>query len=269
MRGPKLLVVDWDFFFPTPGMSTRFEDFASPLLYLWDHKETPFHTSPMVWANRASGFIQNELELPRVAGWEGFWGRFTLDDGGVPVLYGDSNLHAGRIMPSTFGMDEEWDLPDVWETVTLYDAHHDSGYDGTGSFEAWKARGVLTCEDWMLRHYDAGTRCLEVRYPQWRGEVGTIEPAPLIPVDRRIDDGSTPDHTYDAIYVCRSGAWVPPWCDEQFTEFMEAAPGLYRSLVSGEEDDWEHPRPDPLSMARDQVRLYNLRDNIDDLLAGR
>ncbi|MEV6400559.1 hypothetical protein AB0M39_38260 [Streptomyces sp. NPDC051907] len=259
MRGPKLLVVDWDFFFPNPAMSARFEEFEHVALYLWDHSETPFHQSQLVWSNRASGFLSNGLELPQVAGWEGFWDRFEWSEDGVSLYYGDSNLHAGRIMPSTLGLDEEWGFEDRWDLVTLYDAHHDCGYTATGSFEAWKARGVLTCEDWMLHHYDMGSR-LEVIYPAWRGEVGRVEPEPLVPVDRRVDDGSRSEHVYDAIYLCRSGAWVPPWCDEQFTAFLEAAPPPWVTLI--EDDDWEHPRPDALEMAQENAARRAMYDRI-------
>ncbi|MFF9265824.1 hypothetical protein [Streptomyces longwoodensis] len=257
-----LLVVDWDFFFPNPTISANFHEFETPGLYLWDHKETPFHTSPLMWATRASGFLHYGLELPRVKGWEGFWDRFQFSEDGVVLTYGDSNLHAGRLFPSTFGLDEDWGVPDRWTTVSLYDAHHDCGYQGTGSYEKWEARGTLTCEDWMLNHHRHGSR-LEVTYPAWRGAVEGIEPPPLVPVDRRVDDGTTPDRAYDAIYVCRSGAWVPPWCDEEFTAFLEAAPGMWHSLVPGE-DDWEHPRPDVVAMAQETSEK---RARADEMLA--
>lgn len=247
-----LLVVDWDFFFPNPTLSKNFDQWEQPGLFLWDHKETPFHQSPTVWANRAAGFLDNGLALPQVAGWEGFWDRFTFTDDGVSFVFGDSNLHAGRIFPSTFGMDEEWGVENRWGVVSLYDAHHDCGYTSTVSLEHWRQRGMLTCEDWMLVHHDAGSR-LEVTYPAWRGAVQGIEPKPLVPVDRRVDDGTTPDTVYHAVYVCRSGAWVPPWCDEQFSAFMEAAPSIWTLPVSGE-GGWEHPRPDAVALARQHMK---------------
>lgn len=249
-----LLVVDWDFFFPNPTLSVRFQEFEQPVLYMWDHRETPFHQSSTVWANRASGFLLNGMELPQVAGWEGFWDRFTFSEDGVQFLVGDSNLHAGRIMPSSLELDEEWGLEeDRWAVVSLWDAHHDCGYKSTGSFEKWQARGTLTCEDWMLQHHAAGSR-LEVTYPAWRGAVEGIEPEPLVPVDRRLDDGTNPDRTYHAVYVCRSGAWVPPWCDDQFSKFTDAAPSLWTLPIAGEED-WEHPRPDAVAQARRHMEL--------------
>jgi len=174
-------------------------------------------------------------------GWENFWDRFTFADE-PDFLYGDSNLHAGLLVPTSFG----WDAP-AWNTVSLWDAHHDCGYrNNTGSFEEWKARGVLSCEDWMLAHFQRGST-LEVIHPAWRQRVGRVEPEPLVPVERRVDDGTNSDRVYQAVYVCRSGAWVPPWCDDQFTQFIELAPDPWPMEVPGNE--WVHPRNDVMQEA--------------------
>lgn len=253
----KLLVVDWDFFFPNPAWSAEITE--ESMLYLWDHKEAPFFLGPVVWGNRATTFIRNELELPRCQGYEGFWDRFKFNEDGVSVIYGDSNLHAGRLLPSSLGLDEEYETEDRWHTVSLWDAHHDSGYKSTGSYEAWDATGRVSCEDWMLVHHGHGSR-LQVTYPAWRKVVGQVEPEPLVPVDRRVDDGTDPEDWYDAVYVCRSGAWVPPWCDDQFTEFMDQAPDSWPTLMDPE--DWVHPRPDGLDLARQSVAASELRDQL-------
>lgn len=41
---------------------------------------------------------------------------------------------------------------------------------------------------------------------------------------QRVDDGDPIAEEFDTVFVCRSGAWVPPWCDGQFEEFLDAAP---------------------------------------------
>jgi hypothetical protein len=253
----KLLVVDWDFFFPNPAM--RAEPGPDSLMYLWDHREAPFYLSAVCWGGRASAFLRHGMELPRCEGYEGFWDRFRFNEDGVSVLYGDSNLHAGNILPSSLGLDEEYGV-NHWHTVSLWDAHHDSGYNKTRSYEEWKKTGRVSCEDWMLVHYGHGSR-LEVTYPAWRQAVGRVEPEPLVPVDRRVDDGTNPDVWYDAVYVCRSGAWVPPWCDDQFSEFLAAGPDSYPTLVEWE--GWEHPRPDGLDIARNDVAA---RERLDQLM---
>lgn len=252
----KLLVVDWDFFFPNPAWSAEITELS--MMYLWDHKEAPFYLDTVVWANRASGFLRAGMDLPYAQGYEGFWDRFKFNEDGVSVVYADSNLHAGRLLPSSFGMDEEYGV-NHWHTVSLWDAHHDSGYKSTGSYEEWEKTGKVSCEDWMLVHHGHGSR-LQVTYPAWRKAVGQVEPEPLVPVDRRVDDGTDPDDWYDAVYVCRSGAWVPPWCDEQFDEFLAQAPDSYPMLIDRE--GWTQPRPDCLAEAQRGVRLGELRDEI-------
>ncbi|MFI9202643.1 hypothetical protein [Streptomyces sp. NPDC053048] len=251
-----LLVVDWDFFFPNPSYGARIGE--DVLLYDWTHAETQFHTGELIWGTRANGFLRNDLPLPKCRDYENFWSRFNFDEEGAPLLFGDSNLHAAFIRPATFGWDQQ-----AWSTVSLWDAHHDSGYPDPRKYQSlaeWRERGTVTCEDWMLVHHDLGSR-LEVVYPSWRTRVEGIETGPLIEVNRRIDDGSKPDTVYHAVYVCRSGAWVPSWCDEQFEEFLASfgGPGME---VSG--NQWVQPRPDVVAQAR---KVLELQQRFGHLLA--
>lgn len=240
-----LLVVDWDFFFPNPSYGAALtEDW---LLYDWDHSETSYRTEK-VWTHRAQNFLRYDRPLPMCRNYEGFWNRFNFGDSRAPLVYGDSNVHSGLLLPSSFG----WDA-DAWTKVSLWDAHHDCGYKGT--LEQWKTQGTMECDSWMLKHHDLGSQ-LEVIYPSWRTQIDGIENGPLIPVPRRIDDGTNPDTVYDAVYVCRSGAWVPSWCDEQFEEFLGAYAGFGREVPGNE---WAQPRPDPLPDARRAVELMQLR----------
>lgn len=39
---------------------------------------------------------------------------------------------------------------------------------------------------------------------------------------RRPDDRAIAD--VDMVFLCRSGAWLPPWCDDAFFRFVNAAP---------------------------------------------
>lgn len=227
-----LLVVDWDFFFPNPSYGA--EVGRDALLYDWHFRESKWGID-MQWPIVAQGWLRHNLPLPKCQGYEGFWDRFNLGDEPAPMLYGESNVHAGLLMPSTFGFQA-----DAWAKVSLWDAHHDCGYGGT--LEAWRKRGFMECGSWMLKHYDAGSS-LEVIYPSWRTKIDGIETGPIIPVDRRIDDGTDPDTVYDAVYVCRSGAWVPSWCDDQFEEFLGSYPDFGLEVPGNE---WTQPRPDPV-----------------------
>jgi hypothetical protein len=212
---PNFLVVDWDFFFVNPMHNgARQRDI---FLYDWGHRETPYHVND-IWPSRVHGFLANGYQLPRATNYEGFWDRFDLADR-PPLLVADSNLYAGLLQPSSIGdIDVEH-----WNRVDLYDAHHDSGYN-IKSLAEYEKRGTVSCEDWMLEHFRRGSD-LHVRYPQWFTEAFTIERQPVVDVDRQIDDGQPVPTRYDLVFVCRSGAWVPPWCDDQFVEFVESFPG--------------------------------------------
>lgn len=221
----RLLVIDFDYFFRNPTMAAGPVDEAW-MRCDWSSRESPFHIGD-VWYLRSAAFLREGLALPRCEGdyweYERFWDRFAFTEAAL-WRYGaacDSNMHAGRLLPSSVGLQA-----DGWAEVHLYDAHHDCGYDGRDD-AGWEATGVYGCADWMRLHHGAGSR-LNVHYPRWRadesGELVDCEEPPAVPVDRRVDDGQPVAEPFDAVLVCRSGAWVPSWCDDQFEEFLEAAP---------------------------------------------
>jgi hypothetical protein len=225
-RGPRLLVVDWDAFFPDPTMMPDGDPGDALFLYDWGHRETMFHIGS-AWHTRAAQFLANGLDLPRCRDFETFFDRFDLSEIGIaPVA--ESNAVAGNVWPPTFDFEDE-----AWGEVWLVDAHHDCGY--RGSYE--QAEGN-SCEDWMLRHHRAGS-ALHVRYPSWRGDADgallDIEEGPLIDVDRRVGFDDMPQW-FDALMICRSGAWVPSWCDDQFAAFIDSAGCATGWLGPGEID---------------------------------
>lgn len=174
--------------------------------------------SNLVWSTRASGFLANGLPLPEVTvphgGWSTFWSRFRFTPDAT-FHYADSNSLTGAMTPP--------DGSAVFDQVVLFDAHHDSGYR-CASIEAYRRQGTYSCEDWMLEHQIRGTTDLEVRYPQWKPN-GPTEPLPEGALTRlTLDDGQPFPQTFDALFVCRSGGWVPPWCDDDFEALIAAAP---------------------------------------------
>lgn len=202
-----LLVIDYDFFFPDPMGND--ESSLEALLFDWSHNEDALHLGGMLWAIRASAFLSQDIPLPTVRGLDGFWDRFDLSAAG-PLLVADSNSHAGAVT----GFDEVW----------LFDAHHDAGYRTTPKQVA--ERGY-TCEDWMLAHHNGGA-VLHSRYPRWRSNAFRVEPAPACPLERAFDDGLPVPVRFDQVFLCRSGAWVPPWCDTDFAAFAAAYPHGYQ-----------------------------------------
>lgn len=201
----RLLVVDWDFFFPNNETGYH-EDLGPWPLYDWSHKESPFYET-IIWDTRAFGFHYNNMVLPRCSGYENFWSRFKFSKH-AQLFYADSNAFAA--------------IPRVQKSikhVTLLDAHHDSGY----ARDIWEAlaEGSFSCEDWMYVYYDA---VREMFYPAWKHEGLVVEKQPMFDTARSIDDGRDFPEPYDRVFVCRSPAWVPPWCDDQFDEFLKLAP---------------------------------------------
>ncbi|WP_019550596.1 hypothetical protein [Thermus scotoductus] len=192
----RLLVVDFDYFFPVP------QDAKDPLapLFAWAHFETPYYLEE-AWEERALAFLLRGLPLPGARGWEGFWGRFAFAPGAV-LYYAESNALAFH--------------PEVREgvrEVVLFDAHHDAGYRPLGEEPA--------CDDWMVFYHRLGAR-LRVYYPPWRDP--SLEPEPQVPVARALDPGGRVEGVFHRVFLCRSGAWVPPWADGDFFAFLGKAP---------------------------------------------
>lgn len=229
-EGEHLLVIDFDFFFPNPMEGAPVEDGYSPLMYDWGHREAPLFLSNMVWNTRAATFLRGGLPLPSMvppeAGWGAFWARFRIDLD-APLLVADSNMHAGELRSESGG---------AFESVDLYDAHHDSGYHRK-SMQEWLDGGTYSCEDWMLCHQLAGTPDLTVHYPQWKASVMEHEVLPEgVEVAQVVDDGEPVDKTYSAVFVCRSGAWVPSWCDGEFAAFLTASGRTFEQVDTEELD---------------------------------
>ena len=219
-RGRNALVVDWDYFMENPLMTTPKGREVEWFLYDWCYSEPYGGHSKLdllgplgayIWHTRARNFPARGFPLPRCQGWETFWDRFAaLAD--APLFYADSNLYAA---PSK-GFLPDGDGP--WARIDLYDAHHDCGYPGSSE--------EPDCGNWMAMHRRHGTADLRVHYPAWRPSLDVAgEGPPQVHVRRRIDPGGPVRVRYDAVFLCRSGEWVPPWCDDQFQDFLERYPG--------------------------------------------
>ncbi|WTO36999.1 hypothetical protein OG399_22710 [Streptomyces achromogenes] len=238
-----LLVVDWDYFFPTPTAGAPVG--ADAHLYAWPAAEDAVHVE-MIWLRRVRAFLEAGVPLPYCEGFFGFWDRFGFSPDAT-LFYADSNAWAGQLFPSNLGG------TGPWESVHLYDAHHDCGYPPDHrTFEEWTAKGPISAENWLLAHYWHGSK-VYVHFPPWRESMTRPAERPLIPVPMAIDDGRPPGVAFDAVFVCRSGAWVPSWCDEQFATFLARCPAARRVEIP--QNLWNQPRPDVLRMAELERRM--------------
>jgi len=218
----RLLVVDFDFFFPNP-LEAGDSDTASLYLYDWGHAETLVHRE-LVWPARAAAFTGHGLPLPWCEPTDGFWDRFTLDTD--TLLVADSNAHAGTLARDG-----------GYSDVVVFDAHHDCGY--RRSYDDYLTTGEYTCEDWTYPHVRAGAR-ISVRYPRWRHRWPQLEPDTRIPAQRSTDDGAPVTGAFTTVFACRSGAWVPAWCDGQWQQFIDAFPGRTLRIDADLRPRWPH-----------------------------
>jgi len=210
-----LLVVDWDYFFPNPIEGARLKKDHSYGMYDWGHYESTLMIEH-IWYSRAFPFIQRDLDLPGVnTRWKKFAERFNLSED-ASVLVADSNAHSGDLL------DIDGDpFSDVW----LFDNHHDSGYKQK-TWAEWLAKArteeggfQYSCEDWMLIHYMQGAQ-LHWRWPTWNRSSHRSNWPKGVEVDAKVDDLKPMDEEFDTLFICRSGAWVPPWEDDKFIDFV-------------------------------------------------
>lgn len=224
------LVVDWDYFFPRPDEAKQGYRHLNPpgdvgeryTFYDWAHAETELHRG-LVWGMRGAAFWVAGYELPTTQGWNSFPSRFRIRPGSN-LYVADSNAHAALI----HGTDER-----PFHSVWLYDAHHDCGY---------KAESVsvplskVSCENWMLHHQQMGSR-LNWRWPGWLDP--QLPTTHGLRLDASEDDGLTPPPIFTAVFICRSGAWVPPWCDLEFVDFVD----VFASMMKTTPKDMEGCTP--------------------------
>jgi hypothetical protein len=245
-----LLVVDWDYFFYNPlyavdGHDPRF------WLFDWGHREDTMFRDH-IWPMRGAAFLSHGMELPGVQVPENWWARFNIADDAVCEV-SDSNMYSGVV-----------DGGRVFKHVWLFDAHHDCYRIKTEEQLAEFAEaGNVTCEDWMFVHHVKGAK-LHWRWPKWftyGKKMRATEIPKWIGLDARKDDLGKIDMRFDAVSICRSGSWVPPWCDEEFERFYTSCPASEIVQV----DDVDLKRAVDMDAMRSQADM--LKQQVADIQA--
>lgn len=194
-----LLTIDFDFFVPEDPM--------------WDmgHSESPFFMN-FIWHTRA-----NRMDEMKTNGEEkGFWKR--LQDA---FKFETDTIHVSESHLEAFHL-----TPPLGRIINI-DRHHD----------VWEAVGNrVDCATWglqamRLRHAEGMTWVhptdggfettmagdyMEMVPPRYRKR---IEPMTLQEAMVRLDGTRI-----DAVHVCRSAAWTPPWLDGAFSKFVADGP---------------------------------------------
>lgn len=191
-----LLSIDWDFFFPIPEHDPN-------CLYDWGHREDQNLFYGLIWSIRAADFLRFRRELPATSGEEkDFWNRFHFKQDAT-LFYAESHSLILQVIKNT-------------THILNFDAHHDAGYSNG------KKKQEQGCDNWVL--YLPHKNTVRVIYPSWKFYAFKAEPATQGKVKRIIDDGKPIPDEVDTVFVCRSGAWVPGWLDDDFDNFLDNCP---------------------------------------------
>lgn len=222
-----LLSVDWDYFFPNPfqgglyNPTTRYD-----YLFDWSYRESHFNIETL-WPMRAASFLHYGYSLPPLYSGPSklctpsidFWSRFHFSRRCRIYL---AESHSAAALPR---------ICRGISRVLSFDAHHDCGYSELDLLDAL-CRGRYNCANWMLAYRNQAD--LEVYYPPWRRRYQSenVDPLdfnpnriPFCPIRRRNQVFHGPTDTISRVFICRSGAWVPPWHDAAFESFIRL-PGL-------------------------------------------
>jgi hypothetical protein len=193
----RVLSIDWDYFFP---------DIA---WYDWGHRESEWFVESS-WMHRCGNhnILTGERALETVNPDEkliyNFWNK-RVQGSGLAMLVSES--HA-----TMYHWLKDWTI----DELVCFDQHHDLGYPS--------AKGELDCGNWagkMLN--ERRIRRYTLVYPPWRKNKKNRESK--MPKRKEVavhyDANEVPRQEYDAIHICRSGAWTPSWCDKEFNRFVE------------------------------------------------
>lgn len=242
----RLLSIDWDYFFPKVE---RPEDQRWPgelWFYDWGHHESPIMIRE-IWGTRGADFLYAGKDLPGTTGEErDWWARFSGITPKARTYIAES--HAMIVHPRVLD-----GITEIWS----YDAHHDAGYKDDAVERMAKKRTVFA-DDWAIMFAHAGIP-VHVRYPRWRA-YAMEEETPRVEIDRAVDDGAPVLLPFDRVFICRSGAWTPPWIDADFEEFVARCPvGKRRSVGSDlvDRSGWRESAEKLMEARRTLERLHD------------
>ena len=223
---PLFLSVDWDFFVPEDE------------LWDWGHQENGLFIEAM-WQFRLADFFAKGKDLRKEMalatcdpGAKEFWR--TMERLGykitkqTEVTVGESHAQAaGPFIHAAGGKPID---------VLHFDAHADSGYgkpdEVVKRVRAALQKGQTDCGSWLLALAMSVPTNVTYVYPKWKGlkEWAQFEgdkdarlkefsdyQAVVYDEDDMVE--ACPPRPVSHVFICRSGAWTPPWLDEEFFLF--------------------------------------------------
>lgn len=202
--GKNLLSVDWDYFIRIPGESSySYTESKRNVTGIWYKR---------FLLSRSRGTdIREVYRLSEEA--PSFWKKirkYFQFNGDIKGIVSDSHV-------LSYSIAKEY----CCDTVYLFDAHSDLGYGGISALDF-----ELNCANWLgkLLKEKAISRAYIVYSPF------TMEkPSYFSQMNRMFDiqyigfDEMKEKISLNALHICRSGAWTPPWYDNDFLQFIREA----------------------------------------------
>jgi len=218
-----VLTIDFDFFVQAPFMDLGF-------------REAPFFINDM-WEIRKVGSpdIENAIKISEHDPRPDAFARRIVENCDIGTVY---------ICESHFNAYNEFRKIKDLHVINV-DAHHDVGYSGGRTVD------YIDCSNWA---HALSPKKYTLIYPKWRRELDEIEWRDDIEVDfdmdihyglEFIDDELT---SFPHLLLCRSGAWSPPWLDDEFMKMaLILASNAEQSMVLDYDslDDFKR-RSDPV-----------------------
>jgi hypothetical protein len=234
--GKCLLSIDWDYFIYTRYNWGLYAENSRSLIDLWYKR--------YIQGKARGEDIQKAFHLS--SDLDTFWSRikkYFKFVRNIKAYVSDSHALSYKIAK---GND--------CETVYLFDSHADLGYGGLSSLNY-----EVNCSNWLGKILKENQiKEANIFYsPHTAERPGYFKQMNSIYNIRYYDfndfNGSDECIAVSAIHICRSGAWTPPWLDDEFTQFVDAL-GVAYKIVNCPERKWN-----PVNI--------NLSDQINYLLA--
>lgn len=261
------LSIDWDAFIP------------EKVGWDWGHSEGQHpDLQAALWEIRVAGLLANDIDVRQQTAFsedmhpENFWSAlqaagYNLD--GAQCGIAESHRSAASFFLTS-------DNPRNARILHV-DAHHDLGYQGKKSLNEHVKAQRVDAGNWLgvyLRLFP-DVRA-DLVFPSWKPTAieDTLQQAPMTKsVRKRITLAQWPavpaapaDCVVTHVFVCRSGAWSPPWHDQAFATFIEAL--QERSDTEVECLDGESLEPRPWDDARTQAQADVQREMMKQLRLG-
>lgn len=201
--GKALLSVDWDYF-----IYTKKENWGS---YIENSNTTVNLWYKRYILSKAQGVnIQDSFQLSSEV--STFWDKIKehfIFVKGTKVYVSDSHALSYEI-----AVNQNCDI------VYLFDAHSDLGYGGLSSLDF-----EVNCANWLGKLLKDGQISeANIIYSPYTTEKPEYFKQINNAFNIRYLDLSELDINIEVctVHICRSGAWVPPWFDERFIQFINA-----------------------------------------------